>query len=67
MKQHFAALSVQLLQRWFRDVQPGPVVEKNRARSVDERQLQGLQLYIRKPDCKVICGFLTGGGLTPQS
>ena len=43
MRQNFVAQFVQLLQRWFCDVWPGLVTEKNQALSVDQCQLQVLQ------------------------
>ena len=43
MRQNFVAQFIQPLQRWFCDVWPGLVSEKNQALSVDQCQLQVLQ------------------------
>ena len=50
MRQNFVAQFIQPLQRWFCDVWPGLVTEKNQALSVDQCRLQALQFSVHLID-----------------
>ena len=46
MKQNFTAQFIQLLKLWLYDIQPGTVLKKNLAISLDQHRLQALQFSV---------------------
>ena len=63
MRQNFAAQFIQLLKCWLCDVLSGAVMQKNGAHSVDQCQLQVLQISMQLIDLLSIvfsCNCFTG-------